>query len=400
MPTRRSLVFFGIALLLYVFANQTQVGWIYLMAAISAALPPVGWLLNRGMLRGLSLHRNLGEPGAGLYEGDPLRISLHISNERRGPAAQIQIRDVCPLAEPGEAREIEVFISSLRGRGRLQYDYDIRLHRRGLHLFEAARADSGAPFGFARSGRRLDPGTRALVYPELRPLRRLELLDRQPTPEALRLAAGAGSEVLGVRPYRVGDSPRHIHWRSVARSGQLISKEFAEERQPGLTLALDLFAHPYPDPDDKQNPFEWAVKAAASVGDYALRRGYPLHLLADNRLMALPRGPMTLHSLLEYLARVQPAGQMRLSELIEGRALQSFVLALLPWPDPEALVSLARVQAQGLQTAAVCIDPATFPAGGPAGLAAGREGGPAIYSLGFGEDWAVILAGEGQETRP
>ncbi|HWA82139.1 MAG TPA: DUF58 domain-containing protein, partial [Fimbriimonadaceae bacterium] len=37
---------------------------------------------------------------------------------------------------------------------------------------------------------------------------------------------GAGLEPRGVRQYQYGDSLRHVHWRSSARSGQLLVKEF------------------------------------------------------------------------------------------------------------------------------------------------------------------------------
>ena len=90
---------------------------------------------------------------------------------------------------------------------------------------------------------------------------------------------------MGVRPYRTSDSPRHIHWRIVARRQQLMTKEFAEEAQPGLTLALDVFAHPYPAPAGKHTPFEWGVKLAASIGEYAHRRRYPLHLASSSTIV-------------------------------------------------------------------------------------------------------------------
>ena len=39
---------------------------------------------------------------------------------------------------------------------------------------------------------------------------------------------------------RPGDPPRHVHWRTTARAGRLIVKEFAEEQQPALTIDTDL----------------------------------------------------------------------------------------------------------------------------------------------------------------
>ena len=37
---------------------------------------------------------------------------------------------------------------------------------------------------------------------------------------------GAGLEPRGVRAYSAGDSLRHVHWRSSAKTGQLLVKEF------------------------------------------------------------------------------------------------------------------------------------------------------------------------------
>lgn len=44
--------------------------------------------------------------------------------------------------------------------------------------------------------------------------------------ESAGQAKGAGVETRGVREYTTGDSIRHIHWRSSARTGQLQVKEF------------------------------------------------------------------------------------------------------------------------------------------------------------------------------
>src|SRR5205823_4067005 len=54
--------------------------------------------------------------------------------------------------------------------------------------------------------------------------------------------AGAGSELFGVREYRRGDSLRRIHWRSSARRGELVAREY---EPPGLHL-LGLFLDPRP----------------------------------------------------------------------------------------------------------------------------------------------------------
>jgi uncharacterized protein (DUF58 family) len=213
--------------------------------------------------------------------------------------------------------------------------------------------------------------------------------------------------VIGVRPYRPGDSPRHIHWRSVARlSGhtqQLISKEFVDEAQPGLTLALDLFPHPLPLTESKHTSFEWMVKIAASIGDYAIRRGYALHLLTDETAWPAPHGPVTRQALLEYLARVHPSGENPLARLLDSRNTQTFVAAVFPFPDPNIVAPLLSLKQQGIQALAILLDPGTFPEPGPPGAAFADE----LDALGlqtrlvsYGEDWITQLSTAANNLSP
>lgn len=51
-------------------------------------------------------------------------------------------------------------------------------------------------------------------------------------------AAGAGIEPRGIRQYNQGDSLRHVHWRSSARTGQLQVKEFLAGSQGEAAFML------------------------------------------------------------------------------------------------------------------------------------------------------------------
>ncbi len=403
MPTSRAASFLLAALVLYFFANQTQVGWLYIMSALLAGAVLAAWWLGRGALRHISVDRNVGRdvisPNAEeLYEGDAVTVGLTLRNTGRASAALIRAAEHCPLM-PAESPPLQLFIPSLPASGSVRLDYEVTIDRRGLHEFPPLKLASRAPFGFFQRNRILPAPTRVLVYPELRRLRRLSLLDRQPAAQLTHPRAGLGTEIIGVRPFRSGDSPRHIHWRTVARTGQLASKEFADETQPGLTLALDLFAHFYSNSNSKHTPFEYAVKIAASIGDYALRRNYPVHLATDSSAWPAPSGAVTRIALLEYLARVQPVGENKLADVLNNRAAQTFVAALLPWPDSTVVESLVALRHRGLEVLAVILDPESFPAGGPSARALADE----LSALGiesrlikFGDDWAEGLA----DTKP
>src|SRR5262249_47039615 len=51
--------------------------------------------------------------------------------------------------------------------------------------------------------------------------------------------AGSGNELFGVREYRPGDSLRRIHWRSSARHGELVVREYEPPGLQTLTIMVD-----------------------------------------------------------------------------------------------------------------------------------------------------------------
>ena len=393
MPTSRAYSFIAASIIIYLFGNQTQVGWLYVVSALMLGVVVAGWWLSRGSLKGLTGKRRVGKAtDADLYEGDEVGITLQINKAKGAASSLVRIEEVCPLAAPDSPeRHAQLFIPALAQGEAVEFDYNVTLDRRGLHTFAPLTAESRAPFGFFKRGGHVDIPTKTLVYPEVRPLKRLELLDRQLTAQVARPRAGVGYEVMGVRPYRTGDSPRNIHWRSVARTGTLISKEYADEAQPGLTLILDLFNHPYPTTDSKHTPFEWAVKAAASIGDYAQRRGYSLYVISDDEVMAAPLGTVSEMALLQYLARVQPTGKRPLNQIIGGETTQQFTAVMLPYPDEQTVKALVTLREQGLEVLAVVMDGASFPSGGiPSASVAGQlmAAGVLVREVAFGNDWA------------
>ena len=393
MPTSRAYSFVAASLIIYLFGNQTQVGWLYVVSALMLGVVAAGWWLSRGSLKGLAGKRRVGKAlDADLYEGDEVGITLQINKVKGATSSLVRVEEVCPLAAPDSPqRQAQLFIPALAQGEAVEFEYSVTLDRRGLHTFPQLATESRAPFGFFRRVSQVDIPTKTLVYPEVHPLKRLELLDRQLTAQVARPRAGVGYEVMGVRPYRIGDSPRYIHWRSVARTGTLISKEFADESQPGLTLVIDLFNHPYSTTNSKHTPFEWAVKAAASIGDYAQRRGYSLYVISDDEVMAAPQGTVSEMALLQYLARVQPTGQRSLKHVIGGHMPQQFVAIMLPYPDPQAVEALIALRQQGLEVLAVVMDRSSFPAGGVSSADMVRQllaAGVLVREVTFGDDWA------------
>ncbi|MEO0563396.1 MAG: DUF58 domain-containing protein, partial [Chloroflexota bacterium] len=241
--TGRFNTFVFTAFLLYLAANQTQVNWLYVTSALIAGVIPVAFFANRSALRGLALSRTVTKPDGtdNIHEADEVTVTLGASATKR-PLAQITLTETCPLADPEtDLHTQKLFVPRLPRRAPLDAPYTVEVYQRGVPRFPVVTATTRAPFGLFARRRTFPVMTDVLVYPEVRPLDALDLLDRQPAAQITGTRAGVGTEVIGVRGYQQGDSPRHIHWRSVARTGRLVSKEFAEETQPGVSLVFDRY---------------------------------------------------------------------------------------------------------------------------------------------------------------
>jgi uncharacterized protein (DUF58 family) len=361
-PTRRGWAVAAVALLLYFFANQTQVGWLYVLSALVAGVWLTAWFLPRLMLRGLALARRINNSAAPaeleLYAGETITVELELTTTGRAPALQVRGEEICPLAPVGE-RTQSFFVPGLPPRAKLTLNYETTCARRGWFEFPAVALSTRAPFGFFSARREVLAPTGVLVFPEYRDLERLALFDRTPAAQNTFTRLGAGGEFVGVREYRPGDSPRHVHWRSTARIGQLIVKEFASETEPGLTIALDLRAASVAGSGEATS-LELAIKVAATLARYAHQRELPVSLAVNSRAWPVPPGPLSWWGLMNALARVQAAGEESFADCLRGLRATSFVAAILPSPDEGAIAPLVELKRLGLGVLAVVIDPNPF----------------------------------------
>jgi len=95
----------------------------------------------------------------------------------------------------------------------------------------------------------------------------------------------SGDELSGLRPYQPGDRLTRLHWPSLARSGELVVREFLEPRAGSLALLVDLRPSAH-----SGDSIERTISRAAGFGIAALGRGLSVELCTStgDRLVVTP----------------------------------------------------------------------------------------------------------------
>ncbi|MCI4658202.1 DUF58 domain-containing protein [Cryobacterium zhongshanensis] len=101
-----------------------------------------------------------------------------------------------------------------------------------------------------------------------------------------------------IRAYAPGDGQRHIHWKSTAKTGQLMVRQFEETRRSRLAILLSLNTAEYGSDDE----FELAVSAAGSLGVRAIRDGRDLAVVASEEIPEIARAAIRSIRVLNVLS--------------------------------------------------------------------------------------------------
>lgn len=196
-----------------------------------------------------------------------------------------------PLLPANQSAEVNVELTPLR---------------RGLIQFQAATIGRTDPLGLFRALRKHAAPQAMVVLPKryfLPPIALPGAMKYQQGGVAMASSVGQSDEFVALRDYRRGDPYRHIHWRSWAKTGAPIVKEFEDEFFVRHALVLDTFAS-----DPYSDAFEEAVSVAASFACSVQTQESLLDLLfVGTEAFCVTAGRGLAHSdqMLEVLASVR-----------------------------------------------------------------------------------------------
>jgi uncharacterized protein (DUF58 family) len=142
-----------------------------------------------------------------------------------------------------------------------------------------------------------------------------------------------------LREYQPGDDLRHVHWKSTARVGEMMVRQYEETRRSHFVIALSRSAADYRNAEE----FELAISAAGSIGLRALRDSQRVEVRVQGRELPAATGKQFLDSL-SAIEHSRP----RQGGIVE---LAGVVAASLPTASVVVLVAGSAVDAAALRIA-------------------------------------------------
>ncbi len=178
-----------------------------------------------------------GEPQLSL--GAPNRIDLRV-RDPYARALHVTVRDDVPAAFDVDLQRAEVDVAA---EGEATVSYVARPRHRGTFRFGDVHLRVRGPFDLVERQGRVSAGADARVYPDLREVRRYEVMLRRglayDAGQRRSRIAGGGGVFERLREHQPDDDPRAISWKATARRGRPISVEYETERQQRVLVLLD-----------------------------------------------------------------------------------------------------------------------------------------------------------------
>ncbi|GAA1521352.1 uncharacterized protein (DUF58 family) [Agromyces terreus] len=366
-------------------------GWVEAIALGSGllivAVAASAWLFGRG-----ASSVDLTLPVSRVVVGEPANARLVASNP--GPRRWGGVR----LELPVGARTIEWALPAIPRGGSFERSFRVPAERRGLVQVGPTRTVRADPLGLMRREIVWSQTVELRVHPRTVAIAALSsgfIRDLEGSPTRDLTASDIAFHAL--REYLPGDDRRFIHWKSSAKTGTFMVRQFEETRRSRLVVVLDLDPEAYVD----EAEFELAVSAAASVGARAIRDARTVSFVVSGRVgeggragaaSAMRELPtVTRDRLLDALCTIErDARATTLADVSRAaaEAMPGVSLAFLVTGTARAVTELRAAASKlpgGVETIAVRCS--------PEGEATARTvAGFTVFGIGYLEDLRAMLA--------
>ena len=294
-------------------------------------------------VRNLTYERSFSHSRA--FYGDEVVMELTATNakpipltrvdvvEQTNPLANVRHQQLYPSANTRNLHLQSMF--SLGMYERVTQRFVLDCTRRGRQTFGPTELSAHDPFGVTSRDLHIPDRSGVLVYPRMVPMSNFVVSARQPLGDYKPVTPLVEDpmRIAGVRPYVPGDSPRRIHWRATARTGELQTRLFEPSASPVAAIFLDTITFSHLWEGQNSDVLELSVVVAASMARQLIESRNQVGMYANapvgdrSRSVRISPGRRggQLQKILEHLAMLQPAFGDNIQTMIGQE------LSRLPW---------------------------------------------------------------------
>lgn len=263
----------------------------------------------------------------------PLPLTRVDVTEQTSPLANVRHQRLFPSANTRNMHFQSIF--SLGMYERVSQRFVLDCTHRGWQQFGPTSLVIHDPFGLASRRMEMEERSGVLVYPRMVPMNSFVVSARQPLGDFKPVTPLVEDpmRIAGVRPYVPGDSPRRIHWRATARTGEMQTRLFEPSASPVAAIFLDTITFSHLWEGQNSDVLELSVVVAASMARQLIESRHQVGLYANapvsdkSRTVRISPGRRggQLQKILEHLAMLRPAFGDNIQTMI-GKEISR-----LPW---------------------------------------------------------------------
>ena len=226
LPTRHGLLFAAMLLVMLLGAINYNNSLAFMLTFLLASMGIISILYTYRNLAHLQLRSGKASPG---FAGKDARFTVLLHNPDPLPRYALSLT----------ANQAEPRLTDIAAADTAAVELSIAAPRRGRLRLGMITLSTTYPLGLVRAWAYVNLDMQCIVYP--RPGSSLTLATAPNFHEGDRTGSAMGSDdFLGFRAYLPGDSPRHIHWKALARDLPLLTKKFTASETRDLWLDWSL----------------------------------------------------------------------------------------------------------------------------------------------------------------
>lgn len=255
----RKYSFFALLLFIYLFANSSQVGWVFLLTAFLTALYIYSYIYANKMLRDLNVKQWFEQFEVHREEEALFLIEIHNKGKTK---------HLLHCREKIFNEEIELTFLTIPADKKLMQKKIFIAKKRGIFSFSQIQISCSYPLGLYEAYTENSCNNMLIVFPKVSPSAINKSFLNFLIKEKEQEKKGQEAVFYGLRPYNYVDERKKIYWKkSLQQKGWVVKDGITKESQ------IISFCLPLQKKFWTEESFERAVEVIASFAIFALNEG-------------------------------------------------------------------------------------------------------------------------------